>query len=275
MEPSGWKCPYCSRILRSERGRTQHINSSPACRQQRHDEVFSQQLDQDDEPHQSRSSKRLRLANRQLGQDANLTANSGSTPPSPEASDSETVFNAPEQEDSNTDPDDENGDHGDISSAAAGTTDENTDSEPDSDPDAKPHAINTQMRAKFRAYAESHSTTFLPLNKKQETQIRLLDALKRKKAPMNAYKEVLEWHLKETGKLQPHETLRDTKEYHDRKTMLDMLIERYNLAGLVPVPVEIKLPFSKAVVTVPCRDAQDCIVALLTDPRFEIGRAHV
>ena len=51
--------------------------------------------------------------------------------------------------------------------------------------------------------------------------------------------------------------------------MLDMLIERYNLAGLAPVPVEIKLLFSKAVVTSPCRDAQDCIVALLTDPCFE------
>ena len=140
MEPSGWKCPHCSRILRSERGRTQHINSSPACRQQRHDEVFSQQLDQDDAPSESRRSKRLRLANRQLDQDANLPANLDSTPPSPEASDSETAFNPPEQEDSNTDPDDENGDHGDISSAAAGTTDENTDSEPDSNPDAKPQA---------------------------------------------------------------------------------------------------------------------------------------
>ena len=79
----------------------------------------------------------------------------------------------------------------------------------------------------------------------------------------------MEWHLKEQGTLQENETLGDSHGYEHRKALLAELSTRYNLDALNPVNKRVRLPSSKAVVTVPCRDAKDCIISLLTDPRIE------
>jgi hypothetical protein len=38
---------------------------------------------------------------------------------------------------------------------------------------------------------------------------------------------------------------------------------------MIPKEKKVRLPSSKAVVTIPVREAADCIVSLLTDPRFQ------
>ena len=142
----------------------------------------------------------------------------------------------------------------------------------DSDPEAKPTAKptpNTKMLEDFKTYCNTHSYHFLPLTKEEKTQIKLLDTLKRHKAPLGAYKEVLEWHLKETKHLQPTESIRDTNYYCSRNAMMKKLINRYNCGAMVPKLKQLRLPHSKATVTIPYRDAQDCIVSLLTDPRVK------
>ena len=48
---------------------------------------------------------------------------------------------------------------------------------------------------------------------------------------------------------------------------MKMMLKRYNCKQLVPTVSKVKLPYSKAVVSVPIQQAQDCIVSLLTDPR--------
>ena len=128
---------------------------------------------------------------------------------------------------------------------------------------------NTKMLAAFRQYCETHSHKFLPLTEAQKTSIRLLATLKRKKAPLNAFPELLEWHLKETKHLMEHESLKDTTEYFHRATLLKQLLSRYNLTSMMPKLKQLRLPHSKAVVTIPYRDAADCIVSLLTDPRVK------
>ena len=128
---------------------------------------------------------------------------------------------------------------------------------------------NMEMRSKFKTFVEEHPSNFLPFTDEEKTQIRLLSALKRKKAPLNAYRELLEWHLKEIGKLQPHETIKDASKHFDWVPTVAKLVKRYNLEGLRPVPKSVYLPFSKSKVTVPCVDAKAAIVALLTDPRFK------
>ena len=139
----------------------------------------------------------------------------------------------------------------------------------DLDPgDTKKPPLNTKLLQDFRAYCDQHSHNFLDLRKEQESCIKLMDVLQRK-APLNAYTDVLEWHLKETGVLQQHESLKDTQEYQHRKTLMKHLLARYNLKQMVPVEKKVRLPSSKAVVSIPCRDAGDCIVSLLTDPRFQ------
>ena len=69
---------------------------------------------------------------------------------------------------------------------------------------------NTQMLQEFREYCNSYPDAFVSFTRAQKTSIRLLATLKMKKAPLNAFAEVLEWHLKETNQLAPHETLKDS-----------------------------------------------------------------
>ena len=128
---------------------------------------------------------------------------------------------------------------------------------------------NTEMLAQFREYCDTHSHYFLPLSKADRTSIRLLFTLRKKKAPLNAYPEILEWHLKETKHLMEHESLKDTTEYFHRKTIMTRLLKRYNLEPMRPKLKQLLLPHSKAVVTIPYRDAADCLVSLLTDPRVK------
>lgn len=127
---------------------------------------------------------------------------------------------------------------------------------------------NTEILKKFKAYCDNHFDNFLPLTKEDKASIKLLHAIRRK-APLNAYQQIMEWHLKETGKLQEHEQLGDAEGYFHRTTLMKRLIPRYNLSDMMPIEKKVKLPSSKAVVSIPCRDAAECIVSLLTDPRFE------
>jgi hypothetical protein len=144
-------------------------------------------------------------------------------------------------------------------------------SEATTDEDTKPAAReppNQEILVQFRNYCRDHNHHFLNLSKEDITSIKLMDVLRRK-APLHAYELVLTWHLKETGKLREHQTLHDIDAYHHRKTLMDKLFPRYNLLGMIPKEKKVRLPSSKAVVTIPVREAADCIVSLLTDPRFQ------
>ena len=135
--------------------------------------------------------------------------------------------------------------------------------------DAVSTSANTEMLQQFREYCNTHDHRFLPLSKEDIASIKLMDVLRRKKAPLNAYAEVLEWHLKQSGELREHESLKDTSKYHHRKTLMKKLIPRYNLEAMMPKIRKVRLPNSKALVQIPYRDVKDCIVSLLTDPRFD------
>ena len=135
-------------------------------------------------------------------------------------------------------------------------------------PDLKRPPPNTKLLLEFRTYCDTHYDTFFQLTKEQKTCIRLMQVLK-KKAPLSAYEDVLEWHLKESGALHRHETLGALEAYPRRQTLISTLIPRYNLKGLETTMKKVRLPSSKAVVSVPCRDAGACIVSLLTDPRIK------
>lgn len=265
--PPSCTCPYCGKRLKSQRGVTQHIDQSPACqkRQQEAISVASKKTEQEGlEPSQLRRSTRLRLESQEVPVPSKFA--SRRIPP-----------DLPDREDNTTDwaPDD-------PSTASPpkklpqkrNKPDENSSDEEESssaDEDTKPAAKvppNREVLAKFRKYCEQHNHNFLHLSKATKASIRLMDVLKRK-APLNAFEGVLEWHLKETGKLRQHEKLGDAEDYNHRKTLMKQLLPRYNLLGMMPTEKKVRLPSSRAVVSIPVRDAADCIVSLLTDPRFE------
>ena len=129
---------------------------------------------------------------------------------------------------------------------------------------------NTELLRKFRNYCDEHSNNFLRLRKEEATCVKLMNVL-RKKAPLNVYSEVLEWHLKETGRLQEHESLGDIEHYQHRKTLMKRMLPRYNLLDMVPIEKKVRLPSSKAVVSIPCRDAGECLVSLLTSSSASVG----
>ena len=97
-----------------------------------------------------------------------------------------------------------------------------------------------------------------------------MDTLCRKKAPLDTYDAIMEWHFRETGVLQGNEKLGDTKDYLSRKVLLPRLAARYNKdpENLVLVK-EIVLPSSRSKVKIVWQDARDCVVWLLTDPRLK------
>jgi hypothetical protein len=115
----------------------------------------------------------------------------------------------------------------------------------------------------------THKHSYLNLSREEKAGIWLLTILKDKKTSMNAYSSMMEWHLKEAGRLNQHQTLGDAVGFDHRKVLLESLSKRYNHDGMKPVSKRVRLPSSKAVVNIPCRDAKECIVLLLTDPRIE------
>ena len=263
MAANGWKCHYCNRILKSERGRTQHVNATPACRKKQQEEVLAQ-AQEEPEPEaeiatQLRRSKRRRTTVEEAVQAA---ANADK-----EVQDEVLTLMQQDKEPSESEEEDVPVQLDESEEELEADSEEELDEE-----EAKEEAntgINMEMRAKFKEYVDEHERHFAPFKESEVTQIRLLDTLKRKRAPLNAYQEVLEWHLKETKVLQAHETLQHTLNYKNRKPLVEELIKRYNLQGLLPKAKKICLPFSKAHVTIPCVDFHDCIVSLLTDPRFQ------
>ena len=142
---------------------------------------------------------------------------------------------------------------------------------PDDDP------VCTEALSNFLEYVKWMKREYHPFDKHEVAAIRLLDLLHRKKATLDTYEEVMEWHLRSSGMLQPAMNLGDYVHYHSRKKIIKKLQIRYNGPAnydkpKIPKPLfhtkHTVLPVSKAKVELIYHDARDCIVSLLTDPRF-------
>ena len=121
----------------------------------------------------------------------------------------------------------------------------------------------------FNSFCRAN-TFFSPFTRAEESGINLMDVLRKKKAPMNAYASVMEWHLREKGRLTDRQMLVDAgRDYIGRHALLNRLAERYNMNNKKPQEKIVRLPSSKEVVRIPLFDAQQCIVQLLTNPLLE------
>lgn len=270
--PPTFQCPYCKKKLKSQRGVTQHINQTPVCLNRQQEEISARAENPEKvgiEPSQTRRSTRLQSQSEQTKVPPAF-ASRKSPPDLPDPDDN--TSNWPHDDDSPVEK------PSDLPRKRykhdANSTDEDASLSSNAfsvDSDTKPHAKvppNEDILKQFQQYCNEHHNQFLRLTKETKTSIRLMNILKRK-APLHTYESVLEWHLKETGKLRKHEKLGDSQDYFHRKTLMKQLLPRYNLLGMIPKEKKVRLPSSKAVVTIPVRDAADCIVSLLTDPRFK------
>ena len=254
-------CQHCGKVCLTQRGLTQHIYRNEQCRAKETGANLTQDLQAQRTPPGTpaldarRRSKRTRALN---------------VPERAEPPDSRSAV-ASGFEGSNFLSDEAHSDPHPTSSDDSEASD--NDSVASSTGDEHEHPFgdaNTQMLKEFRQFCATHASKFQPLDEPTKTSIKLMQILRQTKAPLNAYQPFMEWHLRETGHLRDETmTLNDTHQYFSRKTLMNRLCQRYNCEALMPKIKKVRLPFSKSVASIPCRDAKDVIVSLLTDPRVK------
>ena len=127
---------------------------------------------------------------------------------------------------------------------------------------------SSKMRDDFQQYCQEAGRKFNPnLNSVELRSIKLLNVLKKKRASLDSYDELMDWHHREVGDIKQHETVKDVDGYLSRKAILDFLKQRYFMTNKFPTITELKLPSSMAKVKITCHNPWDCIQSLLTDPR--------
>jgi hypothetical protein len=127
-----------------------------------------------------------------------------------------------------------------------------------------------RIRANFRNYVEQYDQNFLPyLTKNEQTALQLLLILRKTKASLGTYEDVMRWHLLHSGKIAEHQSSSDYRGYISRKRIFAQLKERYNFDDdKYNIVKEITLPSSKAKAKIVLNDAEAAIQSLLTDPRI-------
>ena len=120
----------------------------------------------------------------------------------------------------------------------------------------------------FRKYC-TDALRFERLEPKHIRGIKLMQILKQKKTSLNAYDDVMRWHLEEMKLLEPGQPLGDCRDYISREALLRYLTKRYHMQGKLPFTKSLVLPFSRAKVQVVLRNPMDCVVQLLTNPRLK------
>ena len=127
----------------------------------------------------------------------------------------------------------------------------------------------TWIREQFKDYCRETTDHHLPLDKNERSSIHLMNLLKDKKAPLNAYKDLMEWHIREKGDIMECQSLKEAPAYINRKAMLRKLTQRYNFANKFPYKKKVKLPVSGTVVHQTLHYAPAVMQQLLTDPRLK------
>ena len=126
---------------------------------------------------------------------------------------------------------------------------------------------DTWIRDQFHGYCNQMIHNHLPLSSDEKAAIELMYVLRLKSAPLDAYNEVMMWHLKRAGLAHEYETGKDNKHFISRPKLIAMLTKRYNMEGKLPTRTTICLPVSRSKVMITLHDVKAVIQRLLTDPR--------
>ena len=121
----------------------------------------------------------------------------------------------------------------------------------------------------FQEYMRNSIEAYSPFTKQQAAAIQLLIRLRKRKASLDTYEDVMEWHFLENGKITERQTIAQCADYISKKRIFQFLRIRYNVCpksyGNIAT---ISLPHSRAKVNIVRNDAKTAIVSLLTDPRI-------
>jgi hypothetical protein len=120
----------------------------------------------------------------------------------------------------------------------------------------------------FKKYVEYSKNHLLGFSDIERASVRLMHKLIKKKAPLDTYDDIMEWHLQERGLLGPDQPVGQSSLFVSRTKLMEKLRQRYHMSTQYAVPSTLWLPHSKSKVVVWKKDARDNVLSLLTDPRW-------
>ena len=120
----------------------------------------------------------------------------------------------------------------------------------------------------FKNYCKE-STSLVGFSHDITKAIKLMSTLRKTKASLSTYDDVMVWHLKASGVLHDHETGRTNSQFISRNKLFEHLRKRCNRDKKWNQVSKLTLPSSKAAVNIVWTDAKDVITSLLTDPRIK------
>ena len=183
-----------------------------------------------------------------------------------------------EDDESEEEDDDDERDHGLGEESSTETEpEESEEEEPSLQAGLPPHVEalptnaegpNTWIREQYKEYCRDLSANHIELDANEQAAVRLMVLLRNKKAPLNAYKALMEWHVREKGDINEHQAINEAPSYINRKAMLRKLGKRYNFLNKYPYQKKVKLPVSGTVIRQTLHYAPAVIQGLLTDPRL-------
>ena len=129
--------------------------------------------------------------------------------------------------------------------------------------------VDEKTNREWQKYVKHSFVHNMDLSDDEQAAVRIMHKLALKRATLDTYDAVMEWHLRESGKLLPHQTMGKSKHYVSRKVLMKKLRKRYHMEHQYAKPHRMILPHTKTKVDVWIKRAHDNVLSLLTDPRWE------
>ena len=123
--------------------------------------------------------------------------------------------------------------------------------------DEEDPVICNMIRSNFQDYVVRAQEHFVAIPTKHRLAIELMSVLRRTKAPLDTYDNVMAWHLRNTGALGEHQSVGSCPDFVSKEKLFNYLKDRYNRDDKDWCQVHrITLPSSKARVNIVLNDAQ-------------------
>ena len=282
-------CPYCQRKLKTAYGLEQHIKATTYCRQMR--ETF-QSIDEGHSPDRKKSRLTspekgvlVEKIGHRLGHTKDGLSDKDDVALGKETDDPPGLMGRPlVEEDDDEDPpelleaeEDEEDDYL-FDPYASPATSEAASSSDDEVVQLQPFQVQVGpidaqaakiVGKRFTKYVRHSYQHFLDFNDVEVNAVKIMHKLIKKKATLDTYEDVMEWHLRASGKMQPQESLGESKLFVSREKLMKKLKMRYNMDKKYAVPHPIVLPHTSTKLTIWKKFARDNVMSLLTDPRWK------
>ena len=136
-------------------------------------------------------------------------------------------------------------------------------------PDNNLESQQQRVNLDFKAYVANAEANFAPFTKKWTKAIKLMQILRKSKASLDTYDDIMKWHFIANNTLHKYEELGNTREFVSRKKLFKFLRVRYNMKEeYFSRTTRIMLPSSKTAIDIVWSDAAMQVQSMLTDPRI-------